>query len=439
MKSESGEQFGSFKLLYSCGKGSYGEVFLARSVITGKVFALKKLYQSGELPGVIEYQQICPQTGLMQIYYTGQEGDEFYYVMDAADDLNGGDGDYLPDTLLNRMKRSGRIPPEELRETASSLINACSILHRKGVMHRDIKPGNILYINGIALPGDIGLVASESTGTLVGSAGFIAPEVAAGLRKFAPEDDLYALGKTLYCALTGNPPEKYPAFPEDLSLAECKDIVSLYNKLLSGHYPEKKSPEKKTGGLRYRLWGIAGLILIAVIVIGVQVSNLPERSLPESPEMIFGIADYYAVLEKEYLNRAVPPEMSKIIPLIKAEKEKLEKLKFQRGQAEYEREPSEADLAAIRHEVPAYHSAGTYWRQKNREAAFAEFDREYRDDPALRYYELQSFLQEEFARIRFLKDIPGIESYDCRSDLLIFREKLSALIEVETELLKKLR
>jgi len=195
LKSESGEQFGSFKLLYSCGKGSYGEVFLARSVITGKVFALKKLYLSGELPGVIEYQQICPQTGLMQIYYTGQEGDEFYYVMDAADDLNGGDGDYLPDTLLNRMKRSGRIPPEELRETASSLINACSILHRKGVMHRDIKPGNVLFINGRALPGDIGLAAGDSGNTLVGSSGFISPEVVAGVTNHNLCDIFYTLTK----------------------------------------------------------------------------------------------------------------------------------------------------------------------------------------------------------------------------------------------------
>ena len=236
MKYDCQDHLGTFKLLCCCGEGSYGRVFLARSIVTGKIFALKIIAASGEnadkeLQGVIRYQQVCPQSDLMQIYYAGKEDDCFYYVMDAADNLNDDLPDYKPDTLQNRLDLSGRIPPESLREIAETLLSSLLLLHRKGLMHRDIKPGNILFINGRALPGDIGLAAGDSGNTLVGSSGFISPEVVAGVRKFVPADDYYALGKTLYCALTGNPPEKYPAFPADLSLKECKDIVALYCRL----------------------------------------------------------------------------------------------------------------------------------------------------------------------------------------------------------------
>ena len=131
----------------------------------------------------------------MRIYYAGNEDDCFYYVMDAADNLNDDLSDYKPDTLQNRLEFSGRISPESLREIAETLLSSISLLHRKGLMHRDIKPGNVLFINGRALPGDIGLAAGDSENTLVGSSGFISPEVVAGVTNHNLCDIFYTLTK----------------------------------------------------------------------------------------------------------------------------------------------------------------------------------------------------------------------------------------------------
>ena len=233
MKYKSGDFLDSFELLNKCGSGSYGTVFLARNIISEKRIAIKILPQNStlsvkEINGIIQYQQICPHSDLMQIYHLGKNDDCIYYVMDAADNLNCDEKDYLPDTLQNRINISGRIPPEKLRESAAQLLENLHLLHSRGLLHRDIKPGNILYINKVAKLGDVGLATAHAGNSLVGSAGFLSPEVAAGVRSFSRQDDFYALGKTLYCALTGNPPEKYPSFPADLPLKECKDIISLY-------------------------------------------------------------------------------------------------------------------------------------------------------------------------------------------------------------------
>ena len=203
-----GDRVESFRLLGECGRGSCGTVFLAENVVTGSRHALKIIPEGGgfserELDAIVRYMRLCPQSDLMQITHAGRVEGGFYYVMDAADDLNGGRGDYLPDTLENRLKRDGRLSPAAALEMAGQVEKRLCFLHDRGVLHRDIKPANILYIRGEAVPGDIGLLAENSRASLAGTPGFISPEAAGGVRPFAPEDDFYALGKTLYCALTG--------------------------------------------------------------------------------------------------------------------------------------------------------------------------------------------------------------------------------------------
>ena len=157
MKYKAGDQIESYRLLRECGSGSYGTVFLAENIVTGQKAALKiipenNLFSQRELRGIVQYMQICPRSGLMQIYHAGQCGDSFYYAMDAADNLNPySAADYLPDTLENRMIREGRIAPSKLLEIAKQTEEKLRILHRKGFLHRDIKPGNILFINGEAV------------------------------------------------------------------------------------------------------------------------------------------------------------------------------------------------------------------------------------------------------------------------------------------------
>ena len=91
-----------------------------------------------------------------------------------------------------------------------------------------------MWVDGAAKLGDIGLVTADGATKLAGTPGFLPPEVLAGTREYEPEDDFYALGKVVYCALTGNPVEEYPSFPDSRTLGDCGDLILLYNRLCSG-------------------------------------------------------------------------------------------------------------------------------------------------------------------------------------------------------------
>ena len=337
MKYKAGDQIESFRLLQECGSGAYGTVFLAESVVTGQRFALKiipenNLFSQRELRGIVQYMQICPRSELMQVYHVGKCGDSFFYVMDAADNLPPdphatAQSDYLPDTLENRLKLHGRIPPEELLSIAAQTERRLRFLHRKGLLHRDIKPGNILFLNGEAVPGDIGLLTGQPGSTLAGTPGFLSPEAAAGIRTFAPEDDFYALGKTIYCALTGYPPEKYPAFPPDLPLKDCKDVIALYNRWCAGQ--SEPAPRKKT---RWRIAIPAFLALVLLAAAGFLLrenrTSPPQASKPAqktvSPSSSFcSVKDALRSAEDRIAAHITPAEFIKLRPLLENEKARL--------------------------------------------------------------------------------------------------------------------
>lgn len=238
MNFEVGDTIGAYRLVAECGQGAYGTVFVAESTVTRRRVALKIVYRHGrncerELRGLARYQLICPRTGLLQVYHVEECGEYFYYTMDAADDLSHG-REYVPDTLANRLRTSGKLPAEAVRKMADELVACLNTLHGKGLLHRDVKPDNILWIDGAAKPGDIGLVAGDGTTALAGTPGFMPPEVLAGTREYEQKDDFYALGKVIYCALTGNPVEKFPSFPDSRTLGDCGDLVTLYNRLCRG-------------------------------------------------------------------------------------------------------------------------------------------------------------------------------------------------------------
>ena len=236
-----GDTIDDFKLVCECGQGSYGTVFIAENQQTTDKIALKIIYKCGnkperELKGLRQYQIISKNTNLLQIYNVKESEDFFYYTMDAADNLNPG-GEYVPDTLGNRLK-SSRMQPAAVRKMFEELHENLQVLHGKGLFHRDIKPDNILFINNRARLGDIGLVTNSSTTTLRGTPGFMPTEVLAGLRCYKDTDDYYALGKIIYCALTGQGVNSYPSFPASCTLTDSKDLIKLYNKYCSPSHPQ---------------------------------------------------------------------------------------------------------------------------------------------------------------------------------------------------------
>jgi len=193
---ESGHIIGAYKLLLKCGQGAYGPVYLAENTLTGKQAALKIVAMTGsnferELQGVIRYQQIAPGSGLLQIYHVEQQGDFFYYTMDAADNLSELPDEYIPDTLGNRLRRYGKLDPASVQIMAESLLKSLQILHSKKLCHRDIKPDNILFINGSALPGDVGLISDNasaiSSSILALTASIISADLAHLSKRISPK------------------------------------------------------------------------------------------------------------------------------------------------------------------------------------------------------------------------------------------------------------
>ncbi len=123
--------------------------------------------------------------------------------------------EYVPGTdLAIRVRERGPLPPEEAGRIGRGIALALSVAHRRGILHRDVKPQNILLgADGRARLADFGsarLDGSSSmtaTGGLVGTLDYLAPEVLAGARGDA-RADVYALGLTLFFSLTGRLPER---------------------------------------------------------------------------------------------------------------------------------------------------------------------------------------------------------------------------------------
>lgn len=214
------------KPLCPCGEGAYGVVWLVGDAI-GRKIAVKIVDKSRlgnswerEYKGMQNY---CMRVGtdphLIAILHVADVGSCFAYTMEAADNFSSDPEQYVPDTLQIRLERRGRFAVEEVVSIAQELLCGLKTLHSLGLVHRDIKPGNILFVHGKAKIGDIGLVASsESSVSIAGTPGFLPPELlhleTMNVRDCA--QDLYSLGKVMYCMFSGYSPELYPSLPSEL-------------------------------------------------------------------------------------------------------------------------------------------------------------------------------------------------------------------------------
>ena len=231
-----------YELLRRIGRGSYGGVWLARNVM-GEYRAVKVVCREAfdsdrpferEFAGIREFEPLSrARESQVDILHVGRHDGLFYYVMELADDLKGGreidPEHYVPRTLRSELQECGRLPVEECVEIMLSLTSALGHLHRNGLVHRDVKPSNVIFVNGTAKLADIGLVAStDATFSLVGTEGFLPPEGPG-----QPQADIYGLGKVLYEMSTGLDRQDFPELPIDLPRdPERKGLVELNEVIL---------------------------------------------------------------------------------------------------------------------------------------------------------------------------------------------------------------
>src|SRR5882724_799072 len=198
-----------YELLRLIGRGSYGDVWLARSV-TGQYRAIKIVWRERfadslpyerEFKGLREFAAVSlteiRQLALLHVGRNDAAG-FFYYVMEIADDAETGreidPQRYVPHTLKELQTRRGRVVATESTALGVELARALAGLHARGLVHRDVKPSNVIFVNFTPKLADIGLVTTAtSTGTFVGTEGFVPPEGPG-----APSADVFSLGKVLY-------------------------------------------------------------------------------------------------------------------------------------------------------------------------------------------------------------------------------------------------
>jgi eukaryotic-like serine/threonine-protein kinase len=243
-----------FELLRLIGHGAYGEVYLARDR-NGIYCAVKVIFRESfdhdrpferECEGLRKFEIISRSyDNQIQILHIGQREDpkQFYYVMELADDQQGCEPinpeTYAPKTLATELQRRGRLPVEECLGVAVALARALENLHENGLIHRDIKPGNIIFVKNRPKLADIGLVTDAAvTVSHVGTEGYLPPEGPS-----SPQADIYSLGKVLYEMSTGRHRLEFPELPTNLQeLTDAQGLMELNAIVIKAceHDPRKR-------------------------------------------------------------------------------------------------------------------------------------------------------------------------------------------------------
>lgn len=219
------------QLIRKVGGGSYGQVWLASSVtgayraikiVAREDFRLERTFER-EFEGLRRFEPISrTHPGLVDILHIGRSFEEgfYYYVMELADDLHsrGGEIDpfsYEPHTLRANIHTGQLLPTDQCLKVGALLAAGLHHLHSRGLTHRDVKPSNVIFVNGVAKLADIGLVAETGQQTFVGTEGFVPPEGPG-----APQADIFSLGMVLYEMSTGKDRLDFPELPDNLPTAK---------------------------------------------------------------------------------------------------------------------------------------------------------------------------------------------------------------------------
>ena len=205
-----GQTFGNYQLERELGQGGMGTVYLAKDSGLNRHVALKILRSDlGGDPSFatkfleeVEVTASLAHPNIIRVFTLGEQDGRLYLVMEHLDQPS----------LEDSMQTRGKIPEKEVLEIGVGIASALQFAHEEtGLIHRDIKPGNILFGRGnIPKLADFGLAAGARSAQgqgdeIWGTPYYVSPERL--LRE--PEDirsDIYSLGATLYHAIAGRPP-----------------------------------------------------------------------------------------------------------------------------------------------------------------------------------------------------------------------------------------
>jgi serine/threonine-protein kinase len=207
-----GQIVGKYKILSTIGSGGFGTVYLADDTWIDKKVAIKVPHRQtanfGELLREPRLLASLNHPNIVTILTAEKQDDIFFIVME-----------YVPgETLESIVAREGALDVARALDYTCQICNAVDHAHRNGVLHRDLRPANVLVTDGGLLKvADFGTsrfleIAAHGT-TVIGSPPYMAPEQFQGKAVFA--SDLYSLGVTMFQLLTGDLPYESPS-PADV-------------------------------------------------------------------------------------------------------------------------------------------------------------------------------------------------------------------------------
>jgi eukaryotic-like serine/threonine-protein kinase len=219
---------GPYLVIDSIGQGGMGQVFKAEHRMMGRVVAIKVLPRHRSTPDAIasftreiRAQAQFDHDNLVRAYDAGHEGNVYFLVTE-----------FVPGTDLRKLVRArGKLSMQDAATVISQAARGLAHAHSRGLVHRDVKPGNLLVTPGgqtkvsdLGLAGFLGVEdpTDPRAGRIVGTADYLSPEHITSPSNLSATSDVYSLGCTLYYAVTGKVP-----FPggtgRDKARRHCED------------------------------------------------------------------------------------------------------------------------------------------------------------------------------------------------------------------------
>ncbi|NGO78481.1 serine/threonine protein kinase [Streptomyces sp. YC504] len=239
---------GRYRLLGRLGEGGMGTVWRARDEVLHREVAVKEVRAPAGLPtrdvermyARLEREAWAAarisHRGVVTVYDVAMQDHRPWIVMELVRGLS----------LSDVLDAEGPMPPQRAAHIGADILGALRAAHEAGVLHRDVKPGNVLLSNdGRVVLTDFGIAMVEGssaltiTGEVIGSPEFLAPERALG-RTPGPESDLWSLGVLLYAAVEGHSP-----FRQDTPLSTLRAVVD-----------EELPPPRRAGALAPVIQGL---------------------------------------------------------------------------------------------------------------------------------------------------------------------------------------